>query len=306
MHEWHLMTEINYNCSQLKKIAKHYKQKVSGNKNELVRRIINFLKYSQYVIIIQKHWKGHLRRRYNKLKGCALFNRKCTNETDFLSLNKVKNISYSQFFSYMDEDNFVYGFNVKSIYNLFKNQGELKNPYTRKIFPKHIVDNLRTIIRLSPLLKEEVYIKLIDETTHLSVEKIIELKAISLFHKIDTFGHITDITWFTSLNKLQTIRYIKELYDIWNYRAQLTNQIKHDICPPHGNPFSDVIIPTLIQKNEISLKKKVLNIIENMISRSPNSEHQSLGAFYVLGAFTLVNSTAADSLPWLFQSVHYN
>ena len=52
MHEWHLMTEINYNCSQLKKIAKHYKQKVSGNKNELVRRIINFLKYSQYVIII--------------------------------------------------------------------------------------------------------------------------------------------------------------------------------------------------------------------------------------------------------------
>ena len=137
-------------------------------------------------------------------------------------------------------------------------------------------------------------------------EKIIELKVISLFHKIDTFGHITDITWFTSLNKVQLIKYIKELFDIWNYRAQLSPQIKHAISPPHGNPFNNIMIQTLGQKSEASLKKKILNIIENMISRSSNPEHQSLGAFYVLGAFTLVNASAAETLPWLYQSVHYS
>ena len=304
--EWHLLKKINYNCSQLKKIAKFYKQKVSGNKNELIYRLVNYLKFSQVAITIQKNWRGHIRRRYNILKGVACFNRKCTNETDFLSFTKLSKITYSQFFSYQDEDGFIYGFDVKSLYNLLKQQGELKNPYNRKIFPKSIVDNLRTIIKLSPLLNENVYIKLVDNTSHLSNEKIIELKVISLFHKIDTFGHITDITWFTSLNKVQLIKYIKELFDIWNYRAQLSPQIKHAISPPHGNPFNNIMIQTLGQKSEASLKKKILNIIENMISRSSNPEHQSLGAFYVLGAFTLVNASAAETLPWLYQSVHYS
>ena len=304
--DWRLMTEINYNCSQLKKIAKYYKQKVSGNKNELVFRIINFLKFSQYAIVIQKHWRGNIRRRYNTLKGIACFNRKCTNETDFLSFTKLQNIEYSQFFSYKDDDDFVYGFDVKSIYNLFKQQGELKNPYNRKPFPKNIVDNITKIIRLSPLLKEQVQIKLVDDTTHLSQKKLMELKAISLFHKIDTFGHITDITWFTSLDKIRLIKYIKELYDIWNYRAQLANHIKLSICPPNGNPFENISIQTLHVKSEASLKKTILRIIENMISKSQNTEFQSLGAFYVLGAFTLVNNCAAQSLPWLYQSVHYS
>lgn len=304
--DWALMTEINYNCSQLKKIAKFYKQKVSGNKNELVYRILNFLKFSQFAITIQKYWKGYLRRHYNKLKGEACFDRKCTNETDFLSFTDLKKIDYSQFFSYKDSDNFIYGFDVKSIYNLFKHQKELKNPYNRKLFPKHIVDNLTKIIRLSPLLKEEVHIKLVDNTTHLSAKKIMELKAISLFHKIDTFGHITDIAWFTSLNKPRLIKYIKELHDIWFYRAQLTNQIKYAICPPNGNPFHDTVIQNLNDKSETTLKKTVLRIIENMISKSQNNEHQSLGAFYVLGAFTLVNFDAAEALPWLYQSVHYS
>jgi len=31
----------------------------------------------------------------------------------------------------------------------------------------------------------------------------------------------------------------------------------------------------------------------------------ALGAYYVLGALTLVNPNAAAALPWLFQSVAY-
>ena len=43
-HEWEMLLKINFNCSQLKKISKHYKQKVSGNKNDLSHRLINYLK----------------------------------------------------------------------------------------------------------------------------------------------------------------------------------------------------------------------------------------------------------------------
>ena len=304
-HEWEMLLKINFNCSQLKKISKHYKQKVSGNKNDLSHRLINYLKFSNNTVMIQKHWRGRLRRRYNKLKGDACFNRTCTNQTDFLTLNNLTDIEYSQFFSYKDEDGFIYGFNIKSIYNLFENKGELKNPYNRKKFPDEITDNLQTILRMSKILNENIQINLVDDTTHLSLKKIMELKAISLFHKIDTFGHITDINWFITLNKRQSIKYIKELFDIWNYRAQLTNDTKLSVCPPNGMPFSGMNIGSLGQKNEMTLKKYILRIMENLITKSHNTEHQSLGAFYILGAFTLVNNSAANTLPWLYQSVHY-
>ena len=305
-HEWGLLLKINFNCSQLKKISKHYKQKLSGNKNDLNYRLINYLKFSQYAVVLQKHHRGRMRRQCNKLKGVACFNRKCTNETDFLTLNKLTEIEYSQFLSYKDEDGFIYGFNIKSIYNLFKNKGEFKNPYNRKKFPDSFGNNLKKLIKISKVLRDNIQIKLVDDTTHLSAKKIMELKAISLFHKIDTFGHITDINWFINLNKPQSIKYIKELFDIWNYRAQLTNHIKFSICPPNGTPFSEININSIGHNDEITIKGNILCIIENMITKSQNQEHQALGAFYILGAFTLVNHSAANTLPWLYQSVVYN
>ena len=62
------------------------------------------MKYSYYSIIIKKLFKGYLVRKLNKLKGPALMNRKCTNETDFLMFENIKEIPYEQFYSYKDLD----------------------------------------------------------------------------------------------------------------------------------------------------------------------------------------------------------
>ena len=43
-NDWEKILVINYNVSQLKSICRFYKQKLSGNKNELVKRLYNFLK----------------------------------------------------------------------------------------------------------------------------------------------------------------------------------------------------------------------------------------------------------------------
>ena len=44
--------------------------------------------------------------------------------------------------------------------------------------------------------------------------------------------------WFLHL----TINYLKRLYrnleDLWNYRLQLTNDVKSRICPPNGLAFT--------------------------------------------------------------------
>ena len=43
-------------------------------------------------------------------------------------------------------------------------------------------------------------------------------------------------------------------------------------------------------------------LIENLTTKGVDTDSQSLGAFYVLGTLTLVNSEARNSLPWLYQS----
>ena len=126
--------KINYNLSQLKKIARHYKQRVTGKKKELVTRLYNFLKFSFYATCIQNFWKKQLRYKYHLLHGPAVNKRGlCNNINDFLSFDDIDDIPYSQFFSYKDKDNFVYGFNIKSFYNLLINDTEPKNPYNREL-----------------------------------------------------------------------------------------------------------------------------------------------------------------------------
>jgi len=304
--EWELLLQINHNTKQLRKIARFYKQKISGNKTQLINRLYNYLRLSYYTQKIQKIWKGHLRRLMNKLKGDACFHRQCTNSTDFLTLRSIKDIPYEQFFSYRDEDGFIYGFNIKSIYNLQKNCDIKNNPYNRKIISKKTLDNVKLYIRIGRTLGEPVVVNIKTSLDHISEKKRVELKAISLFQKIDSFGHITDSKWFMDLGKFQLIRFIRELFDIWNYRAQIADSVKHLISPPNGQPFSNLSIPNLQHKNELRIQKDVLYIIENFILKSPSSEYQALGAFYVLGALTLVSNRAALSLPWLYQSMQLN
>jgi hypothetical protein len=92
----------------LKQITKHYKLKVSGNKKELVNRIYIYLKLSDVITRAQKVFRGYLQRKCNALHGPAFINRAlCTNDSDFLTGDTFKNMNFSQFFSYKDEDEFI-------------------------------------------------------------------------------------------------------------------------------------------------------------------------------------------------------
>lgn len=306
--EWGLLMEYNFKVVQLKLIAKKYNIKRSGNKKELMYQIINYLRLSFFIIKIQKKWKLHLRKKYNFLKGPALLNRKCVNENDFYSLHSLKDVDYSQFFSYKDEDGFVYGFNLKSILNLVKKQrNNLKNPYNRYKIKSEIINNLKNIIKIGKFLNDKIIINIDFNHGIVNDKKKVELRTINLFSKIDTFGNITNSNWFLELNNYKIIKFLKELFDVWNYRLQIPNDLKREIVPPHGNPFLHINIPHInnSNNNNLTLKSLALNVIDNLINKSNDSNKQSLGAFYVLGSLTLVSKNAADSLPWLYESFSY-
>ena len=299
--------KYNYNISQLKLIAKNYKLKIGGNKNELTSRVYSYLYFSSFIIKIQKIFRGTIAKKYKLLHGPASINRKiCTNAHDFITMEPIDEINYHNFLSYKDEDGFIYGFDIISLYNLFlksKDIESVKNPYNRKQIPESVAKNIKSILLFSKILKIHINLHYEDDTLNLSNEKTIELRALSLFQNIDSLGNYSNSNWFLSLNKNQLIIFIRELIDIWNYRAQIASETKRNIIPPNGDPFRNLSMQYIhTETNILNIKKVILEVLEKFVNNGINNDSKALGACYVLGALTLVNENAATSLPWLFQS----
>lgn len=300
-NEYNNIIKYNYNVQQLKQMCKHYGIKQSGNKNDVMFRIYNYLKFSFFATIIQSNYRGYLQRKLNKLKGYSLFNRNITtNKEDFISLDTLIDVHPNNYFSYnINQHN--YGFNLSSIYNLILKSNIPMNPYTREIFSNKTIFQIKEIIRLSKILKISLDLNVKD--VEVSTNNV-KFRIIELFHKIDSFGNLSNFYWFYSLNKQQLIRLYRELYDIWNYRIQLTSERKKQICHPTGNPFVRTDSLFLLNYNIEEIRKHFINIFNNLLTKAIDNDYQSLGAYYILGALTIVNNEAAESLPWLYESFH--
>ena len=306
------ISKFNYNLSQLKMIAKNYKLKISGNKNELISRVYSYLYFSSYIVKIQSAFRGMLIRKYKSLHGPAALKRSiCTNTEDFVTMEPIEEINFHQFLSYKDVDGFIYGFDIISLHNLFLKSNDIdsiKNPYNRAIIPDEVIKKIKYIVRFSRILKLHINLHYEDDTKNVSNEKAVELRALDLFQNIDALGNYSSSQWFLSLSRVQIIRFVRELVDIWNYRAQLSLEVKRSICPPAGDLFINLATTYNIIHTEVELcnvQKVVLEILEKLVNSGIDHDSKALGAYYVLGCLTLINETAATSLPWLFQSFAY-
>ena len=295
-----------YSLPQLKIIAKHYNLKLSGIKKDLLNRIKKFLLLEKYVLILQRFTRGYIQKTYNYLHGDAYLNRNlCTNDNDFYTLDPLNEIPLHQFFSFKDIDGFIYGFEISSIYNLFKENNfvNVVNPYNRKKMDDKIYTNLCRIIKLSNILKTKINLCIEKDMPDIGSDKALQLRTLELFQFIDRLGNYSSNEWFLSLSKIKLIRFLRELEDIWEYRASISFQNKIKICPPNGNPFLGINILNLRYiEHDLKLKFFVLNIIEKFVYSGIDETYQNLGAMYVLGALTIVNEQAAIAMPWLYES----
>lgn len=307
--EYMNIVNLNYNVKQLKEICKKNGLKIAGNKTQLKFRTFNYLKYSCYSIKIQKIFRGSLVRLLNKLKGPAFKNRKCVNETDFLIFEEIKKINPEQFFSYKDKDNFIYGFNICSLYNLLfvENKGnKVKNPYNRNLIEDYVYNNIKNIIKISKILNLKTNIVVKNDINLLSFKKKIELKCTDVFQLFDELGNTCQSNWFYDLSRPRLLKFINELIDIWQYRLNLPNDLKKQICYPGGNPFEGLNLQMIFSKHIDKIRNGLLNVIKNFVTKGRNRQDKALGAYYVLGALTLVSHNAATSLPWLYETFRYD
>jgi hypothetical protein len=299
----------NYKVADLKHICRFYKLKMGCNKAALTHHIFNFLFMSKYALIIQRNWRRYFNKKvYQPLHGPARFNRRrCINGTEFFTMEDLADIPYTQFFSFADIDTMIYGFEISSLKMLIDQSkllvdgGEnVLNPYNRNIFPVKVLHDFQRLLLLSPYFGE----KIMTNINHgLKPPSSLLIRINTLFNTMDGLGNYTDANWFHTLDRLELIRFIRELYDIWVFRAQLTNETKLEICPPHGDPFANINLFNLPGLPLEILQETIFQVMEKISLGGINRENKCLGTNYVLCALTLVNMEAAIALPWLYHSV---
>jgi len=132
-------------------------------------------------------------------------------------------------------------------------------------------------------------------------------RALTIFQKIDRLGYVTDISWYTNMSVPDLRKWYINAEDIWNYRAELTSQVKHAIVPnvtPLFKYIHEMKSSTSIDENAIH--KYVLDAMDNLVSKASKIEDQSLGAMYILTALTEVSQGARETMPWLYQPPNIN
>lgn len=306
--EYDEIYRLKYIIRELKTIATYYGLKVGGKKKVIQDRIHNHLKREHNRTILLRSCKRFFSKKYFKLRremdhGIG----DCVNESDFLSLNDLTKIPKYQRIFYKEAKDIVYCFDLYSAYKSFIKPPSgidkmTKNPYNRTPLNDKFIQNTNRLILFSKILGIPIKIKTKSTNVYMNPRKRMELFALKIFQEINSYGYTFNIEWYLHLDIVKLIKFTRELKDIWEYRSQITPEVRNQIYTPSGDPFSNLHIssaprPLLYYQNVI------LRLIENFVFKGADRDHQQLGIIYVLGAFTLVSTNAAIAMPWLYQSM---
>lgn len=319
LYEHEKLKTERYTLRQLKEICKYYKLHVSGTKQVLIERCYTYLKHSIEAIKIQKLYRGHLIRKYIQSHGVGLQHpyiqnkdrnrdKQVVNDTDFLTMENIDTLHHYEYFSF-EEDAYIYVFHVCSFHNLRMNSDAVKgilNPYTRNRISRQTIEQFNNLLRYINILKYPLILDLDNPIQTMKPEDKLKQRVYDVFQCMDELGNYTNPDWFLQLNTPRILKFIRELYDIWNYRSGLSQVDKQNICAPNGNPFVNQGLPSiqiLHIRNPDEIKESAIKIIENLVYNGTNNQNKGLGSMYVLTALTLVSYEASVAMPWLFEAV---
>lgn len=297
---------VKYPYKELKMLAKNvninYKLRKESICNSLIDYVLLFNKISDNitkVICLQSCIRRYLVNIKNIYKGPAYLNRKLSiNDNDFYTCESIKTIPNDYFFSYKDNDGFIYSYDIRSFQGLIENN--CMNPYTNS----EITDRVQNLFskRMEQIKYSNIIVEEYKDEIELTEEQKFNQKVLDIFQRINSLGHYSHLEWFTNLTSKRLKVWYKEAEDIFNYRAQLIDSDKKKIIPD-GKSFkmrvSDVYKIPDYQKKK--LQSIVLNEIDRFISLGVTQSDKYTGSLYMLTAFTFVSNEAAIALPWLCQ-----
>jgi len=261
-----------------------------------------FSKFKKYdekeiniIVKLQKTYQLRKENEIKKLRGEGFVDKtKSNNDTDFFTYETIDEIKNKYYFSYKDDNEFIWFFDIRSFNKLI--EFKQPNPYTMSAIP-------RSIIKRSKLLTEKLKLGVLDEVIdhtqlQVSIEQTIKQKCIDLFCDIENTGYYCQPNWFLNLN----INLLKKLYgnleDLWNYRLQITSDVKKKISPPNGRVFTQRVSDVNRYSNIGEIRKLILNEVmrfQNAIS----SDDRKLGYMYFIIGLGTVSRECCETHPWI-------
>jgi len=321
----------------IKVFAKYHGIKVSGTKPVLIDRIELFFKKQISAIIIQKNIRGFFVRFSFKIRGLGFYNRSlCVNDTDFYTLEPLGEISFENFFSYTDEKNFTFGFDIQSLLTLFIKSGKIVNPYNRDTLHLSVITDIFSLYGIiQSIFKYNLYVKYcLPKNTYFKKENILiqnvlinnandirsnsfvdiitvteieiflrEIKNKPIltriddcFTEIDNLGNYTSSNWITELSYDHLYTLYWYYNSVWNL-GFIMSEVKERLFP-FGNP----IVPYNTILNRGGILNLCVTIIENLIFSAIDSDDRKLGAIHVISGLTIVSNNARHAYSWLYDS----
>ena len=244
-----------------------------------------YAKNEKSIILIQKSF-----RRWN------IFRRhKSNNKEECGTLDSIFTIPIEYYFDYKDTDGFIYSFDIRTL-DLIS-----LNPYNQKAFPNESRFKYKLESKIQYIKKTERKMKF--ESPKLTEEQKYDQFLIRVFQKYDMIGQYTDTNWFNNLSFDDLKKFYKNAYDMFDYRSQLSMDIRKKITKD-GLMFSNMIheIGLLRPKHKKILQLELLKEMEKIVDEGCDKEYKTLGINLVLSALVEVSPAAALSLPHLVQS----
>jgi hypothetical protein len=266
--------------------------------NEFISIPINSIKQT---LKIQKWWRIFAPTKQRRRQGLARFIPEfCNNQTDFYSMEDISGIPKYCLFSFIDEDNMLYAFDVRSLSSLIESvNGEVLNPYNRRQLTESILFKAKTFISWCRRKRIDTKWTPIEPSTP---DQRFQIRVTDIFQKLDQLNYYTNPEWFLKMNIDDHKCFYVELHDIWFHRAGLAPEMRDIIIPPPARPFRYTVRDIVSQKSLENLRKINLDLINMFVSAAVDKSDRSLGAMYVVTALTLVNDQCAESYSWLYES----
>jgi hypothetical protein len=262
-------------------------------KRLIMKRVDPYLSHEGSIIAIQKFFKGwNIRRR-----------RDCNNKEDCGTMDVLFDIPIQYYIDYKDEDGFTYGFDIRSLHIIMSEANPI-NPFTQKQLilgasGKNFFEKYTK--KMTSVKEKEGVVKF--DSPKLTKEQRFDQTLIRVFQKIDMLGHYTDIAWFQNMTLYDLNNFYKGAYDIFAFRAQLSNEVRRKIVRD-GILFQNFIgnLHHIQERTKHILQYEILREMERILDEGEDRDGKILGITLVLTVLVECSYAAALALPHLVQS----
>ena len=152
------------------------------------------------------------------------------------------------------------------------------NPYTTEKISQSVKDMVNQ--EIEKLSQSNNNVSILQEIIN-DRKMIIKQRITDLFSQIEISGYSCSVEWLLDLQIHKLKKLYRSLEDIWNYRANLSIEVKRRIAPPNGRVF----VYPVQEINNYTNKLDLLDIITNDISKFSHAQDisdQKLGYMYFL------------------------